>query len=280
MIERTVAFGADSGLIGTLCLPDRVAPGGLGQLLFNAGVVHRIGPHRINVRLARDLARAGIPSLRFDFAGLGDSPRRSGPFDFHAEALADLRVAMDVLAHESGATRFALFGFCSGGPHSYAAAQADERIAGVILYDTYIYRTLRSRLNRYLNPVRQKGLVTTAAGWLSRLPGLFTRHEPRPGGAIEFQVPSPEEFVHALQGFQARGVQVSVMYSGGFPELYNYATQFEDVFGASGITRWVDYRYYPDMDHTATLLAAQSRFRADIAAWVVALEGRCRTTRA
>ena len=51
MIERSIAFGADGGLIGTLCLPS--IPGangsGVGQILFNAGVVHRIGPHRINV---------------------------------------------------------------------------------------------------------------------------------------------------------------------------------------------------------------------------------------
>ena len=93
MIERTITFGADSGLIGTLCLPS--TPGadgsGVGQILFNAGVVHRIGPHRINVKLARSLAASGIASIRFDLSGLGDSARASGNLAFEEQAVIDIR---------------------------------------------------------------------------------------------------------------------------------------------------------------------------------------------
>ena len=56
MKEHSLAFGPNSGLIGTICLPDSPQKCGVGVVLFNSGVVHRIGPHRFNVRLARKLA--------------------------------------------------------------------------------------------------------------------------------------------------------------------------------------------------------------------------------
>lgn len=104
MTERSIAFGANNGLIGTICEPSALSSndGGLGWILFNAGVVHRVGPHRINVRLARMLANQGIASIRFDLAGLGDSSRADGQLPFEAQAVSDLSSAMDIRADGSG----------------------------------------------------------------------------------------------------------------------------------------------------------------------------------
>ena len=60
MTEHTLAFGLNKALIGTICLPSTAQSSGIGVIFFNAGVVHRIGPHRIHVRLARALAAKGI----------------------------------------------------------------------------------------------------------------------------------------------------------------------------------------------------------------------------
>ena len=279
MNERTIVFGEGGGLIGTLCLP-QTAPSSpaLGQVLFNAGVVHRVGPHRINVRLARALAKRGIPSIRFDLAGLGDSPRSAQGRDFEAQAVVDLKSAMDTLGREAGVGHFALFGFCSGGPHSYATAQADERVAGLLLYDAYIFPTIRSRINRYLRSIQRKGLFPAVGGWLGRLPGHLRKRAAgeNEGMATGFRIPSRAEFARTLGVLHERGTSVRVMYSGGFRELYNYAEQFEDVFGATGVTRYVSCEYLPDMDHTATQIAAQAEFMQRIEAWVVELDERCR----
>ena len=59
MHELAVSFGPLKHLSGTLALPDELAPAGVGFVMLNAGVVHRIGPHRFNVRLARRLADQG-----------------------------------------------------------------------------------------------------------------------------------------------------------------------------------------------------------------------------
>ncbi len=151
MSERSIVFGANNGLVGTLALPD--APGGgvagIGLLLFNAGIIHRIGPHRLNVRVARQLAACGIASIRFDLAGHGDSVRPSGDQSFEAQAVIDIRSAMDALGAAANLQRFAIFGFCSGAYHGFATALVDERVAGILMLDAYRYPTLKTHLYRY-----------------------------------------------------------------------------------------------------------------------------------
>ena len=158
MNETTLAFGANAGLVGTL---SAVAPhaAGIGGLLFNAGVVPRIGPNRLNVRIARALAASGIPSLRFDISGRGDSAPARGMESYEQQAVADIRAAMNLLNERTGASRFALMGICSGAENAFHAALADERVVGVTLMDSYHYPTLRTHFNRFRQRADMQGGV-------------------------------------------------------------------------------------------------------------------------
>ena len=44
------------------------------MLFVNAGPQRRTGPNRMWVEAARRWAAAGVPSLRIDLSGIGDSP--------------------------------------------------------------------------------------------------------------------------------------------------------------------------------------------------------------
>ena len=80
--EMTVLMGRHKSLVGTLpivAISAVTAPPTV--VLLNAGIVHRVGPNRMHVLLARALAAAGIPSLRFDMSGIGDSPEPTGGDD-------------------------------------------------------------------------------------------------------------------------------------------------------------------------------------------------------
>jgi pimeloyl-ACP methyl ester carboxylesterase len=287
-MERSIAFGPDDCLIGTLCLPTetaRSAGAEVGVILFNAGVLHRIGPHRLNVRLARSLARRGIASIRFDLSGLGDSARPSGEHSFEKQAVVDIQCAMDVLGAQAGIQRFALFGFCSGGCHGYEAAAVDERAAGLLMYDTYIYRNLRSRLNNYRIRIRRRGLATAASSWLRRHVAKFMRRllaadgsPATPGSASEagvFRTPTRDEFAKRVRMLLGRGVKVGVIYSGESDD-YNYREQFNDVFRGHGITGDVTHDFLPEMDHTVMNLAIQARFIERIVDWTADLDQRLR----
>ena len=57
-LETTVCFGPEQGLVGVLASPPGGSDARVGCLLLNVGVNHRIGPRRINVKLARRFAAA------------------------------------------------------------------------------------------------------------------------------------------------------------------------------------------------------------------------------
>jgi pimeloyl-ACP methyl ester carboxylesterase len=108
-------------------------------LLLNAGLVPRVGPNRMYVRLARSLARAGRPVLRFDFSGVGDSEARRDTVRFETGAVEDTRLAMDLLAEREGCTRFATLGLCSGAEIAFKTACADERVVGAAMINAPRY---------------------------------------------------------------------------------------------------------------------------------------------
>jgi pimeloyl-ACP methyl ester carboxylesterase len=273
MREVTLRFGTEGALVGTVNLPEG-KPAAIAQVLFNAGIVHRVGPHRANVRLARRLARRGIASIRFDLRGLGDSERPGAGEGYREAAMADISAAMDELGRQSGATRFVLWGFCSGGRHGHAAAVADPRVAGIVIYDAFLYPTWRTRMNRYLMSIRRKGLVGAVRDRLGRVAG---RDAAEPDAQASLQgsaiVLTPAQAAEGWRALHARGTRILHVASGGFDRFYNYARQFEDTFGRYGVSSLVEHRYLPHLDHTAIRLERQDELLALVEAFTVDLVG-------
>jgi pimeloyl-ACP methyl ester carboxylesterase len=133
-VECAALFGGDRDLVGvvTPTRPDRPTSR-TAALFLNAGLIHRVGAHRLNVRLARTLADHGVCSLRFDLSGVGDSRPAPDPRPLIQRWVAEIRMAMDFLHESEGAERFIVAGSCSGAVGAYLAAQADPRVAGVAL---------------------------------------------------------------------------------------------------------------------------------------------------
>ena len=269
MNETTVAFGANAGLVGTL---STVAPpaGGIGALLFNAGVVPRIGPNRLNVRIARALAASSIPALRFDISGRGDSAPARGMESYEQQAVADIRAAMNLLTERTGVSRFALMGICSGAENAFHAALADDRVVGVTLMDSYHYPTLRTHFNRFRQRAQmQGGVVRAGSAWLMRrLRGARNGHA-KDSVASSFGSirPTPEAFAAQLGKLLDRGVKIDLLFSGSFLETYNYKNQFRDGFGRYGIVDRLHVEYRPDLDHTLSTAAMQRAMVERTAAW-------------
>ena len=76
--EEAVIFGENHSLDGIITNPAAAGPidSSPGVILLNSGLVHRVGPNRVYVKLARRLAGLGLTVLRFDYSGVGDSPNR------------------------------------------------------------------------------------------------------------------------------------------------------------------------------------------------------------
>jgi pimeloyl-ACP methyl ester carboxylesterase len=103
--------------------------------MMNAGTVHRVGPHRLFVELARELAEVGFHVLRMDLSGIGDSPVASGDenLTYPATCLADCQAAMAELGERVGAQRFIVTGLCSGADIAFKVSMKDHRVAGVVM---------------------------------------------------------------------------------------------------------------------------------------------------
>jgi hypothetical protein len=136
-------FGTGTPLSGVLCRPTqrRAGVGDWVVVLGNSGGDPRYGYGRFQVELARRLARAGVSSLRFDFAGLGDSangPADLDPHPYATDRRAEIAAAIDCL-RQRGFRRVALGGLCSGAYHALQAARGDARIDALLLLNLVFF---------------------------------------------------------------------------------------------------------------------------------------------
>jgi pimeloyl-ACP methyl ester carboxylesterase len=133
--EEAVLLGQARSLVGILTNPAREAQATHlpAVILLNAGIVHRVGPQRLYVKIARSLAAMGFVVLRFDFSGIGDSTVRHDNLPFEKSTVSETQEAMSYLEAERGIGRFVLAGLCSGADISLKTACADPRVAGAVL---------------------------------------------------------------------------------------------------------------------------------------------------
>jgi dienelactone hydrolase len=130
-VERVVSFGEN--LHGVLCEPERPAIGEPAVLFCNTGGDPRAGAGGFATMTARHLAAQGVTSLRFDFAGIGDSPMRGDEARCHVFETpreADADAAVDFLAdhcHEG----IVVVGICSGAYHALRTGWRNPKVTGV-----------------------------------------------------------------------------------------------------------------------------------------------------
>lgn len=278
MNEISMLFGSERHMLGTVTLPQDANARSVGFLVLNAGVIHRVGPHRWHVKLAREMARRGFPAMRFDPSGLGDSrvPRQAAAFQ--EQAVIDIRAAMDQLGDLTGAKRFVIGGICSGAENGFQAALADPRVVGVWMLDGYAFPTARTRTRRYtlkLQSMPAREVLASAARKLGQLAGRgrAPAAEAAPVAAPEPAAsgPSAREFAGALQSLVDRGVGTYLVYSGSVIHRYNYDAQFREAFAGERFLDVVRCDYRPDIDHTVTTLQCQATLTALVADWCGAL---------
>lgn len=141
--EQALSFDCEgSRLVGILSTPaDRAASGvgvGVGVVIVVGGPQYRAGSHRQFVLLARALAQAGYPCLRFDLRGMGDS--EGAPQGFES-ATPDIAAAIDALLQALPALdRVVLWGLCDAASASliYWDERRDPRVAGLCLANPWV----------------------------------------------------------------------------------------------------------------------------------------------
>jgi exosortase A-associated hydrolase 1 len=150
--EKAVTFecGGDT-LVGVLAVPKAPAPRGV--LFVVGGPQYRTGSHRQLLLLARELAADGVPVLRFDNRGMGDSEGAVRTFE---EIDDDLSVAIDVMFEHVPALRdVVVWGLCGAASAALLYAHGDSRVSGLFLANPWVRTSdgmARTMVKRYYLP--------------------------------------------------------------------------------------------------------------------------------
>lgn len=105
-------------------------------LIVVGGPQYRVGSHRQFVLLARDLAAAGFPVLRFDYRGMGDSSGEPRGFQNVDD---DLAAAARLLREQTQATRVVLLGLCDAASAILMHSDSEADFAAMVLLNPWVH---------------------------------------------------------------------------------------------------------------------------------------------
>ena len=271
MKETVCSFGPSESMFGVLTTPeDSVRVEGAPiALILNAGIVHRIGPFRMHVDIARRLAEKGISTLRLDLSGLGGSAPRTGKIEMEERAQMDVSDAMDFLTKQTGVEKFVLLGLCSGAYNAHQVAVRDSRIVGSVFMDGIVFRTVgfffRYQIGRFFrfrywrNMIKRRFLLSGSENSESDGNSLaesefFTNDM------------SKDSVVNDLKELLNRGCELLFLYTDGYDDICG-RSQFKEMYGMSPDNGQLQVEYYPKSKHTFRLVENRKVACERVASW-------------
>lgn len=290
MKESSLLFGKEKNLIGIITDPVKTpkSTGLPGVILLNMGVFHRVGPNRLYVKIARDLASIGFPVLRCDFSGIGDSQHREDNLPFAKSAIIETQTAMSCLNSERGVERFVLMGICSGAAISFQTACHDNRVVGALLInarghmngqDSDSRSSIKDRtLSRHYwrialcSSFSAKNFLKAITGKVdigTRVKGMFsgfrTKSESGSKNKLHLQVSRVEANLNSLA---KRGVRHLHLYSEGDEGLDYIHVVLGRKFNEWTASGLLTVDIIKGADHSFTLLWSQERLLTRIRDWM------------
>lgn len=166
-VEQPITFDCEGDqLVGIL--HRTVGPvARIAVLVVVGGPQYRVGSHRQFVLMAREIAAAGVPVLRFDYRGMGDSSGEPRTF----EAIdSDIRAGVDLLMREQPSVEGVIcYGLCDAASALLGYCTSDTRIAGLILANPWV-RTETGQAKAFIRHYYPRRLLQRAF-WKKLLAG-------------------------------------------------------------------------------------------------------------
>ncbi len=275
MTETAVQFGAAKSLVGILTRPDGCpaptrAP---AVILLNAGFTHRVGPNRIYVQLARAIAARGLPVLRFDFSGIGDSSSRMDNLPFEASTVLETKQAMDYLEAAEDVHAFVLAGICSGADGAVRTACRDPRVVGAVAVNGVFMDTIQANfLREHIESCIRRRYYRKHPFRLRTLVGFFA-HQARSLPRRRAMATGPIDLSSDCRLLLERGIRLFLIYSEG-----STAWDAFHLTLAAGLKPWqtsdgLRIRQLEDVDHVFTPLWSQRLLVDLVVQWLCDLRG-------
>ena len=238
-------------------------------VFLSAGALHRVGPARLYVHLARELATMGFNSLRLDLSGIGDSPARPGATSRESVA-ADCREILDVLDSRLGRLPLVLAGLCAGADNAVRLAGAVPRVTGMVLLDPYCFADAgfqaRAMIRKYTDPGRFTAWLKRRLSGLPQPRRARSKEAPLDYVAIR-NLPTLDEFRSAFRAIGERGGRVLSIFTQYALPYYNRAGQLEAVLGIEDYRRFSSELFWPRTEHTYPLELHRRRPIDEVTNW-------------
>lgn len=266
--------GEGLDMLGIVSLPPATTPTQpTGVVIVVGGAQYRAGSHRQFTQLARFLAEAGFPVLRFDLPGMGDSPGDLPSFEDTAPHIA---AAIDGFQQQHpGVEHVVLWGLCDGASASllYVDATHDPRVAGLALLNPWVRSEVslaRARVKHYYwqrlrEPDFWRKLVWGGIG--QKAFSSFGRNLLRARKPITQGQGFQDRMAGAWKGFRG---PVLLHLS----ELDLTAQEFSELVAVGG--SWAGWRdneqlhiaYLQQADHTCSKASVARTLERDVVSWL------------
>jgi len=279
--ERFVRFGDNSHLYGVFCIPE-VRQEAASVLILTTAYDRSAGWGRSGVNMARDLARHGIASFRYDTANVGDSvplPGTPQQILYSTTQNHDVDAALDLMERELGG-KVLVSGRCSGGYLALRNAVRDQRLKAVVSVNPFVlywdperpvdaglqfvprslddygqrlarFETLKRLFAGEINiPAAARNVIIAVGKRLARKATLLVRQLP---GKRHIH----REVKDSFRIYQERQIPVSLIYSEGDVGLDDLHLHFGEQGSGLKSYRNVTLTMLPDTDHNLTPAASR-----------------------
>lgn len=284
MIEEPLQFGDGGRLFGILTIGDKNGeprPTLPVVIFLSAGLLHRAGPHRLHVQLARELAGLGFASLRVDLAGIGDSMPRSG-LTYEQSVERDFNEITSVLETRLDPTSILLFGLCAGADNAIRLVPKDPRVNSMILLDPVCEKDdeFERRAANIKARIRANNIVDLSKymPWLKRrvksLAQSGTKVQDESDKLSIRELPSAGETRIAFEKVRDRGGRVLAVFTRYALPYYNEEGQLKRVLALDAAEDFCREIFWPHGAHTYQLAAHRDRLIREVKTWAEQLVSR------
>lgn len=267
MKEEAFHYGESNRGFGMVTLPETPESAPVA-VLFNAGLVHREGPYRLNVLIARALADTGIISIRVDLSGKGDTPSREGLINRESVAL-DWSYIKKRINERFSHRNLLLIGLCSGADNAIKIAAEEKDVRGLVLMDPI------SPKDQDFNKRLMIAKLTNPHKWLNLPRSLATRFRRAAGiekdPLLEATMLRDEPTLHDLQSCMKKIVscngKVLAVFTSQASYHYNTQGQFVRALNIKGLGNCCEELHWPLVSHTYQVQTHRERLVKKITSW-------------
>jgi Serine aminopeptidase, S33 len=249
MKEEVFRYGENNRGFGMVTLPDDPTSAPV-MIAFNAGLLHREGPYRLNVLVCRALAKVGYIAIRIDLSGKGDTPSRERLTNRHSVAL-DWQFIKQAVVERFGPRNLVLFGLCSGADNAIKITAEESDVCGLVLLDPVSQSDSGFRRRQLVSK------ITNVHKWINLPKTLLTKVRRRLG--IEKDkfsemwslrgAPSPNDMQSCFRHIARRQGKVLAVFTSQTLEHYNQQGQFVRALEIPKLEECCEEVFWPLMDH-------------------------------